>query len=121
MAPLRGAAGVVVLVLTLALIAVAGGPAQARKAKPTVGTVTAVSGTKKLSRAGGVRLKVGAKLTLGERIVLGKGVSATLRLLRPKGVASDVDLVKLDPVDGAKEDVRVARDGRYIVVTISPA
>jgi hypothetical protein len=36
-------------------------------------------------------------------------------------VASDVDLVKLDPVDGAKEDVRVARDGRHIVVTISPA
>jgi hypothetical protein len=116
MARLRPAAA---LVCTLALTAGAVAPAHAGSAKPTVGS--ALGGSKKLSDANGARLKKGAKLTLGERIVLGKGVRATLRLVRPAGVDSDTDLVKLDPVGGAKAVVGVVRDGHATVVTISPA
>jgi hypothetical protein len=77
-----------------------------------------VGGSKKLN-GGGTRLSRGAKLTLGEHLVMGKGLKATLRLVKPKGVG-DKDLVDLSPAKGAKLDVRVSRSGSKITVTITP-
>lgn len=104
------------LVLALAATSVALG---VRAAKPkTVGSVVTLGGSKKLTRNGS-RLGRGAKVRLGERLVMGSGLSATLRLTRPKGY--EKDLVDLSPAKGAKLDVKVSRSGATITVTISPA
>ena len=104
------------LVLSLVAVPAAVGVA---KAKPkSVGTVIAVGGSKKLNGDGG-RLGAGANLTLGEQLVMGKGLTATLQLTKPKGVG-DEDLVDLSPAKGAKLDVSVSRQGTKIIVAISP-
>jgi hypothetical protein len=59
-------------------------------------------------------------LTLGERLVMGKGLKATLQLVKPKG-AGNKDLVDLVTAKGAKLDVKVSRQGSKIIVVISPA
>jgi hypothetical protein len=108
----------VMLVLALVLLPSAAGSSTKAGPKP-VGEIVAVGGSKKLN-GGGTRLSMGAKLTLGEHLVMGKGLKATLQLMKPKG-AGDRDLVDLSPAKGAKVDVRVSRNGSKITVTITPA
>ncbi|HXD54247.1 MAG TPA: hypothetical protein VN618_05800 [Solirubrobacteraceae bacterium] len=115
---LRGLLRVLPVALVAALVAtsVAAG---VRSAKPKpIGAVVAVGGSKKLS-GNGVRLGKGARLRLGEHLVMGAGLSATLRLTKPAG-AGENDLVDLSPAKGAKLDVKVSRSGATITVAISP-
>jgi hypothetical protein len=98
----------------------------AARAKAVVGEVLALGGSERLSvrRASGGSprtLKTGAKLRLGDHVVMGKGVTATLRLTRPKGVGTDTNLIDLSPATGAKHDVAVSRKGRRTTIKITPA
>lgn len=110
----------ILLAHSLALVAGLGfAPAAglAASAKPkTVGTVTALAGSQDLTRSG-QRLARGAKLRTGDRIVMGAGVTATLRLDRPKGVSADTDLVKLVDAPGTSHAVSTSRQasGRLVV------
>jgi hypothetical protein len=96
----------------------------ATRAKAVVGEVTMLDGSKRLSvQRGGSprRLRTGDKLRLGDHVVMGRGVIATLRLTRPKGVSADSDLIELSPADGAENDVSVSRSGARTTIRISPA
>lgn len=114
----RAARYFVPLGLLLSLVAVPAAVGDAKAKPKSVGTVIAVGGSKKLKGDGG-RLGDGANLTLGEQLVMGKGLRATLQLTKPKG-AGDEDLVDLNPAKGAELDVAVSRKGSTIIVTISP-
>ena len=106
------------VVLLLALVAPPAAVGGAEAKPKFVGTVVSVGGSKKLG-GGGARLTNGADLTLGEQLVMGKGLRATLRLIKPKGVG-DRNLVNLRSVKNAKLDVSVLRQGAKIIVVISP-
>jgi hypothetical protein len=84
-----------------------------------------LGGSKRLSvrrASGGTprRLKTAGELRLGDHVVMGSGVTATLRLTRPKGVSTDADLIDLSPVTGTKHDVAVSRKGTRTTVKITP-
>jgi hypothetical protein len=115
------------MVAALLLLAHPARPATtAARAKPVVGELTELGGSKRLTvrhSSGGAthRLKTGDKLRLGDHVVMGKGVTATLRLTRPKGVDADTDLIDLSPASGAHHDVVIARKGARTTLKISPA
>ena len=46
------------------------------------------------------RVEANAELMLGEVFVMGRGATATLRVIRPKGVSADVRLIDLKSVAG---------------------
>jgi hypothetical protein len=97
----------------------------AARAKPVVGEVVALGGSKRLhvrqSSGGSLRpLKTGDKLRLGDHLVMGSRVTATLHLDRPKGVAADTELIDLAPAAGASHDVAVSRKGSLTTVEITP-
>jgi hypothetical protein len=111
-----------VMVALLVLVAPAAGSATRTKPK-VVGTVTALSGTKKLQARNGKRLRAvhkGDKLTLDQVLVMGKGVRATIRLQRPKGVRKGTELIQLTPAKGAKPVIRTKLRRGVITVSISP-
>ena len=104
--------------LVLAL-ATAPSAVEAAKLKPkAVGRIVAIGGSKKLT-ANGTRLHKGEKLTLGEHLVVGKRLTATLQLVKPKGVG-DRDLVDLRPAKGVKFHIKISHKGSKITVRISP-
>jgi hypothetical protein len=110
------------MVALLVLVAPAAGSATRTKPK-VVGTVTALSGTKKLQARNGKRLRAvhkGDKLTLDQVLVMGKGVRATIRLQRPKGVRKGTELIQLTPAKGAKPVIRTKLRRGVITVSISP-
>ena len=110
---------VALVALVLSLVAVPVGFGFAKATPKSVGTVVALGGSKKLT-VDGVPLSKGAKLTLGEHLIMGKGLKATLQLVKPAG-AGDKNLVDLTPATGAKFDIGVRRTkGATITVTISP-
>ncbi len=108
--------------LAIALLpAAAAAPASTR----VVGEVVAVGGSKDLTtadRGSGKlrRVKPTDELTLGQVLVMGARVTATLRVRRPKGVSADRDLIDLKPVAGTPHRVRVTLKGAYTIVTILP-
>jgi hypothetical protein len=100
--------------------------AKAPSAKAVVGEVAALGGSKRLSvrqASGGAlrRLKTDGKLRLGDHIVMGSGVTATLLVTRPKGISTDTDLIELAPATGARHDVAVSRKGTHTTIKITPA
>lgn len=125
-APLRlrsaRAAALAALVIGITLLpAAAGAPASAK----VVGEVVAVGGSKKLTTVDPAtgklhRVKPKDRLTLGQVLVMGAKVTATLRVRIPKGVNPDRDLVELTPVRGTPHRVLVSRKGAYTIVTILP-
>jgi len=96
----------------------------AARAKAVVGEVAALGGSKRLSvrqASGSLRqFKTGGKLRLGDHVVMGSRVTATLRLTRPKGVSSDAELIDLAPATGTHHDVAVSRKGKRTTVKIAP-
>lgn len=106
------------LLLGFGLATVPGAAPAAKSKAKTVGSVTALGGTKNLT-IGGKRLAKGATLTLGQHLVMGKGVTATLRLKKPKGVG-DRDLVDLRPAKGLKFTIKVSRVRGTITVKVAP-
>jgi hypothetical protein len=106
--------------LTLDLIK--GAPCS-RSASRVVGTVTALGGTKKLQVRAGKRLRAlhrGDKVTLDQVLVMGKGVKATIRLERPKGVKNGTELIQLTAAKGAKPILRTTVKKGVITVKIAP-
>lgn len=123
--PLRRSALLSVLAalgIAFALLpAAAGAPASTK----VVGEVVAVGGSKKLTTADPAsgtlrRVKPNDELTLGQVLVMGERVRATLRVRRPAGVSADRDLINLKPVAGTPHRVRVTLKGGYTIVTILP-
>lgn len=83
----------------------------AKKSK-IVGSVTAVGGSKKLQLKKGKKLvtaKKGTKLALGDTLVPGKKLTATITLVRPKSVKAGTELILLKPAKGAKQSILVLR------------
>lgn len=117
-------ASIIVAVALLALAAPAlalATPALAAKRAPVVGKVTALSGTLQVRDGKKLRaLHKGDKITLGQRLVVGKGVKATLTLKRPNGVAKGTELVRFAPVKGAKPIIRARLRHGVITVQIAP-
>ena len=109
------------LAIWLALIAAI--PSSAASAK-VVGHVVKVGGTRRLqtrdtSGAPLHQLKAKDNLVLGETIMMGKGVTAILRVSRPKGVSANADLIDLVSVAGTVHKVIVSRDGADTIIKIT--
>lgn len=115
------------VVAGLAAVAlVVGGSQAAPAAGIVVGKVVAVGGTGGLkakddSSGATRRLRVGDTLVAGQQVVMGKGVTATLRLVRPASVSADDDLVLLQPAPGAHSLIAARREGGATIVEITPA
>jgi hypothetical protein len=111
-----------VVIALLVLVAPAAGNVT-KKSPKVVGTITALSGTKKLHARTGKRLLAlhkGDKLTLDQVLVMGKGVKATITLKRPKGVRKGTELIQLTPAKGAKPVIRARLRHGVITVKIAP-
>ncbi|MCY7303297.1 MAG: hypothetical protein LH654_09745 [Thermoleophilia bacterium] len=110
------------LAIGVALSTVAASSAASPK---VVGQVVAVGGTKRLlvreTPGGPLRqLEASDRLRLGEQVVMGRGVTATLRVSRPAGVSADLDLIELSPVVGTPHRILVSRQGANTVIRIIP-
>ena len=98
-------------------------PSSAASAK-VVGHIVKVGGSKRLQArdtAGGPlhQLKAKDNLTLGETVRMGKGVTATLRVSRPKGVSVSADLIDLVSNSGTIHRVLVSQDAAGTIITIT--
>jgi hypothetical protein len=119
----RAVATMMISLLALAAPVAATAAGKAAKKPKVVGTVTALSGTKKLEAPKGKHLRAvhkGDKVTLDQVLVVGKGAKATIRLKRPKGVRKGTDLIQLTPAKGAKPVNRAKRRRGVITVSIAP-
>ena len=90
------------------------------------GKAIAIGGSKKLQArdtpTGPLHaLRAGDTLILGEEIVLGAGVTATLRTSRPPGVDADIDLITLKPTPGTPHLVSVSRQGTSTIIELTPS
>lgn len=85
----------------------------AAAAKPVVGEVTFVTGTKELylqdDDGHKTALHRGDKLRLGSTVLMGAGVKAELKLSRPKSISPDRELVYVKPLDNSKPLVTLVR------------
>jgi hypothetical protein len=113
---------VTALAVGITLLPVAAGAPASTK---VVGEVVAVGGSKNLTTTDPAtgklhRVKRNDQLTLGQVLVMGARVTATLRVRRPKGVSADRELIDLKPVAGTPHRVRVTLKGAYTIVTILP-
>jgi hypothetical protein len=109
--------------VVLAAFAAFAAPASAA---PVVGTITAVGGAKDVQTAKkpGAKLRdvrQGESLTLGERIVVGRRTTLTLRLRRPPGVGKNADLVSIASPPGVPIVSTVDTKGDVIIVKVAPA
>lgn len=110
----------------VALVALLGAThGNAAPAKPVVGQVVVVGGTKNVTTrdpATGAlrRVAVNERLRLGQQLVLGRGVSATLRVRRPAGVSPDIDLITLRSLRRTNHRVQATRSGVDTIVRIRP-
>ncbi|MFT4033958.1 MAG: hypothetical protein QM679_00105 [Patulibacter sp.] len=99
--------------------------ASSAKANPVVGTVTKLGGSKKLKvqaegKGKAKTLTAGGELRLGDRVTLGKGVTATLKLTRPKSVTEGTVLVYVTSAKGTSHRSKLTKKGRTTTAVITP-
>ena len=85
----------------------------AAAAKPVVGEVTLLGGTKHLYLQGNngnkTALRKGDELRLDSTVLAGAGVKAQLKLTTPKSVSPDRELVFVKPLEKTKHSVTLVR------------